>query len=144
MRASLFYWTRKMADIVKLKVVLDADNHPVTGPFSADSEVAAGQLNLANVSRNRTTMTGREVAAQVDETEYNALSDAKKSQFLALSSGDDIDPFGFAVNVVKDIFGAGSNTATVLGVARVETVSYATDQDLGFIWAGHVEAARAL
>lgn len=131
-----------MADIVKLKVVLDADNHPVTGPYSADSVVAAGQLNLENVSRNRTSMTGRQAAAEVDEAEYNALSDAKKSQFLALSSGDDIDPFGFAVNVIKDIFGAGSTTVTALAAARVETVSYATDRELGFIWPGEVTQAR--
>ena len=78
---------------------------------------------VENRNRNRTSMTGREVAAEVVEVEYTSLTAAKKAQFLALMASGDLDPFGLAVTVVKDIFGTGSITVSNLAVARIETIS---------------------
>ncbi len=125
-----------------LKTVLLV-GHPVTGAFNADSMLAADELNAINVSRDRTSMTGREVAAEIVDAAYDGLTAEQKSQVLSLVSSTDIDPFGFAANVVKDIFGPGSLTVSALGSARVETVSHAVAEGLGFVWPGHVEQARA-
>tara|TARA_Y100000310_G_C20702209_1_gene830960 strand:- start:6538 stop:6882 length:345 start_codon:yes stop_codon:yes gene_type:complete len=84
-----------------------------------DEQVLA-DLRAETRSRNRTSMSGREVAAGVINAAYNALTDAQKSQFLALVVSDDIDPFGMGANVIKDLFGAGSTTVTNLAAARVE------------------------
>lgn len=128
-------------DINALAVEL-AGEHPVTGPYDADNATAAEQLNAVNRTHNRTSMTGREVAAEIVDAEYDELSDAKKSHILSLSSGDDIDPFGFAANVVKDVFGADSDTVAALAAVRVETVSRAVELRLGTVYPGHVENAR--
>ncbi len=102
---------------------------------------AAADLNTPRIARNRTSMSGREVAAGIDNGEYDALSDVRKSQVLALIASDNIDPFGFAANVVKDIFGAGT-TLTNLAAARVEQISRATELGLSTVKVGHVEEAR--
>jgi predicted TIM-barrel enzyme len=118
--------------------------HPETGAYDADNQIAADQINAVNVERNKTSMTGREMAANIVDAEYDILSDTKKSQVLALTGANDIDPFGFVANVLKDVFDIGSVTITNLQAARVETVSQATVLGLGFVYEGHIEAARAL
>lgn len=129
-------------NITRLKEVLAVD-HPVTGAWSANNETAASELNAVNVIRPRLNMTGREVSSHVVDAEYDNLSDAKKAQILALTAHDTLDPFGFAANVVKDIFSAGSGTLTALAAARTETVSQATAEGLGLVRPGNVSEARA-
>lgn len=82
---------------------------------------ASGRVE--NRSRNRISMSGREIASEVVDSEYNALSDIKKTQFLSLMASEDLDPFGLGANVIKDIFGVGSTTRSNLAVARVESIS---------------------
>ncbi len=120
--------------------------NPGPGPMS-DQE-ATDVLNTIHPApntrtRNRTSMTGRQVKSEVVDAEYDALTADKKAQFLALTSSDDLDPFGFAENIVKDIFGAGSVTRSALALARVENISRATELSLGLVRVGHVEFARA-
>lgn len=129
-------------DIAALKAELLA-GHPDTGAYNANDALAAAELNVVNRNRNRTSMSGREVAAEIVDADYDGLTEEKKSQVLALTSGSDIDPFGFAANVVKDIFGDGSATVTALAAARVETVSRATEIGIGLVKVGYVEQARA-
>lgn len=80
-------------------------------------------LNAVNRTRNFTTMTGRQVKAAVDISNYNALSDAKKQRFIELTTSDDLDLFGTDRDVLIDIFGGGSATVSNLVTARVETIS---------------------
>lgn len=80
-------------------------------------------INAADLPRNRTSMTGREVKAAVDVTEYKALSDAKKQMLLELVKRDDLDLFGIDKDILLDIFGSGSTTGTNLVTARVEMIS---------------------
>jgi len=126
-------------EVLKAELV---SGHPVTGAYDADDQVAADQINVVNIVRNKTSMSGRQIADNVDNAEYDALTDVKKAQLLALTGAADIDPFGFVANVIKDIFGS-STTLSALAVARVETVSQATVLGLGFIYPGHIEIARA-
>jgi len=118
-------------------------NDPIVRGYAGmtDAQVVV-DINLANRSRNRTTMTGREVAAEVVNTAYDALTDAKKEQFLSLIASDDLDPFGLGANVIKDIFGGGSATVSALAAARVEAVSRAVELKLGNVREGTVTRAR--
>ena len=118
--------------------------HPITAAYDADSTIAATQINLANVTRNRTTMSGRQIADEIVDAEYDTLTSDQKIQILSLVSSSDIDPWGFAANVIKDVFGVGSVTVSALAVARIETVSQATFVRLGWVKPGHIEQARAL
>ena len=80
-------------------------NDPLTRGYSGMTvQQIVDDLNTSYRTRNRTTMTGREVANEVVNSEYDALTDTQKSQFLALIASEDLDPFGLAANVVKDIF----------------------------------------
>lgn len=126
-----------------LKAELDG-SHPVTGAYSADAKEAAAQLNAVNVSRNRTSMSGREVADNIFDTDYDALTEDKKTKVLALIASDSLNPFGFAANVVKNIFGADSDTLTALALTRVETISRAVELGFGKVSPGQVIEARRL
>jgi len=92
-------------------------------------------------------MTGAEILAATDSTEYAGLSDAKKAQYLSFTSGNDtIDPAagGIAQEIIVDIFGAGSVTVTTLALLRQETISRAEELGLGFVIIGDIQNARAL
>lgn len=130
-------------DYQKLKTELDAP-HPVTGTYNANNQFAADQINVKNRTRNRTTATGRQVANEVVDPEYDALTDPQKSQFLSLVASEDLDPFGLAANVVKDIFGVGSTTVSNLQTFRVESISRATELDFPAIEEKDIRAARNL
>ena len=119
--------------------------NPGPGPMS-DQE-ATDVLNTIHPApdtrtRNRTSMSGRQVRAEVVDAEYDALTAEKKSQFLALTASGDLDPFGLGANVIKDIFGGGSATLTALQAARVESITRAQELGLGIVKPGHVEEAR--
>ena len=129
-------------DITALAAELTTDELLRGYAAMTDQEAADSLNDTIDRDRNRTTMTGREVAAEIDDAEYDALTDVKKAQILSLTSGDDIDPFGFGAFVTKDVFGVGSNTVAALAAARVETVSRADELSLGVVYAGHVENAR--
>lgn len=121
--------------------------HPVSGAYNADDQLAADQINALDVTRIRSNMTGAEILAATDSTEYAALTDAAKAQFLSFTSGNEnIDPAagGIAQEIIVDIFGGGSTTVTTLGLLRQESISRATELDFGFVIIGDIQNARAL
>lgn len=130
-----------MSNIDTIKTEIDTD--PLARGYSGmtDQQVA-DDLNTVYRQRNRTSMSGREVADEIVDAEYDALSDAKKAQLLSLGASDSIDPFGFGANVIKDIFTAGSTTVSNLAAARVETISRAEELGIGTVKTGWVEEAR--
>jgi hypothetical protein len=84
-----------------------------------------------SVNRNKTSLSGDELFNAADTGEQNALTDAQKSQWLALCGRDSIDPFGAAnVALVVQLFGGGSATVTALNVLRVESVTRLVANDL--------------
>jgi hypothetical protein len=109
-----------------------------------DADTAAS-LNAADRARLRTSMSGDEVRHQTDTTEFAALSDAKKSQWLAFCGGTTIDPTN-AVDIafVQYVFGSGSATVANLNAARQETVSRAVELGLGVLAPGDITRARAI
>lgn len=118
-------------------------NDPLVRGYSGmTTQQLVDSLNTKNRSRNRTGMTGREVANEVVNSEYDALTDTKKNQFLSLIASEDLDPFGLAANVVKDVFGTGSTTVADLATARVETISRAEELGIGKATFGPVDDAR--
>ena len=83
------------------------------------------------------------MSGAIDESEYITLTEGKKSAIRELTRVDDLNPFGFAEIVVKDVFGSGA-TLTALAALRVKGVSRANELGYpGEVKVGHVEMARA-
>ena len=122
-----------------------AAGHPSTGVYSADAQTAANEINAANITRIKASMTGEEVFQATVMSEYKALGADKKAQWLAFTNRDSINPEagGRAQEIVVDIFGAGSQTVAALAAARNETVSRATVLGLGRVRAGDIIVARS-
>lgn len=133
----------KPAQLVTLRAFLDANS----GTYGAlDDQTAAETLNAQTESRVRATMSGGELFENTDATEFSALADADKSQWLALCAIDSINPAnsGPAAAIATQIFGGGSTTLTALAAARTESLSPAATQGLPRVRANDVIHARAL
>jgi len=101
---------------------------PLSRGYSAMNDVQLlASLNAKNISRNRTSMSRREIADTIPSGLYVALNDVKKSQLLSFlgveSETGDLNPFGFAMTVIQDVFGPASAAVTALTTARVESIS---------------------
>ncbi len=124
---------------------------PPRGYSTMSDQEAADDLNTKYRSRNRTSMSGDEVAQQAVSTAYDALDDGSanntadvKSHWLALCARESVDPFATAnVQLVISIFGAGSQTVLNLQAARIEAISRAVELEIRSpVRASHVLAAR--
>ena len=138
-----------MTDILKDELAID----PLTRGYSTmTDEEAADDLNTSYRSRNRTSMSGDEIAQQADPTEFNALDDGSQNNtadiqghWLALCGRETIDPFATAnVELVKAIFGTGSTTVVNLQAARIENITRAQELGIVFVKTGHVNVARTV
>jgi len=121
-----------MPDLDVLKAELIA-GHPITGPYNADDNIAADELNAVNRTQNRVIMTGSEVFNAVVKAEFNALSAADQQLVWNILHLGELNPFGLESDIFIDIFGVGSATIAALQTLRKENVSRAVE--LGF---GHV------
>ena len=129
--------------IARLKVELAA-GHPVTGPYNADHELAADQINAVDRTRTKASMTGDELFGATVATEYAALTDHRQQQWLAFCARATIDPGGAAnVAFVKHIFTAAAVTVSALATLRTVAISRADELGLQRIRAGTVAEARA-
>jgi len=118
----------------------------VAGPDDEAVNLAlAAELNLADIARNKATMTRQEVLDAVDDAELLAIVDAVDiANIWGVLASDAIDPFGLAQQVFVGAFGGASQTITDLATARAELISRATELSLGFVKPGHVQMARNL
>lgn len=107
-------------------------------------EQAAADLNTVYRQRNRTTMTGSELWENTDSTELDALTDTQRSQWISFCGIDSHDPFGMSASFGVSIFGGGSQTASNIGAARVESISRATELVGADVRVGDVQFARTL
>ena len=136
-----------MADVLKDEL---ANDPLVRGYAFMTDEEAAADLNTSYRSRDRTSMSGDEIAQAADPTEFNALDDGSanntpdtKGHWLALCGRSEIDPFSPAnVQLVIAIFGAGSVSVANLNAARVESITRAVELGLRFVKTGHVQDVR--
>lgn len=130
-------------DLDALKAEIDSD--PLTRGYAGmDDAAVAASLNTADRSRNKTSVSGSDVFAQIDATEFNAKTADQKRDVLQLCAIDSLDPFGVGADIIVDVFGGGSTTVTTLAAFRVETISRAEELGLGVVATGHVEEARRL
>lgn len=132
------------AQLVALAAELTTSTHPITAVYNVDNILAAAELNDNNITQIRAQMTGQEIREAADPTEYSALTDIKKDQWLSYCSGSVMDPKagGIDQQIVVDIFGGGSVTVTTLSTLRNETVSQSTLLGFGTVHEGHVAEAR--
>lgn len=128
-------------DIAVLKAEL-LGSHPGTGPYSADAEVAAGQLNTVNRFLNKTEMTATEVFNAIDETELNSLTSSNEQRIWNILSMGVLNPFGLEATIFISVFGDPSATITALKAARKISVSRAMEIGIGFVRPGNVTEAR--
>lgn len=132
-----------MIDIPVLTNEIDTD--PLGRGYStmSDAEVVV-DMYIEYRTRNRTSMSGSELWDATDPTEYDALSDAGKGQWLSLCGIESHDPFGVSTQIVVSLFGGGSTTVTALQTARIENISRVVDLELtGVLREGHVAMARS-
>ena len=113
---------------------------------------AVDDLNTSYRTRNRTSMTGDEIAQAADPTEYDGLDSGAanntadiRSHWLALCGRETIDPFATAnVQLVISIFGVGSVSVSNLNAARVESITRAVELGIRSpVRLNHVIAARS-
>jgi hypothetical protein len=104
---------------------------------------AADDLNLLNRSRNKVTMEAHEVFNSIDQTEFNALTEADKLRIFDVLHMGAVNPFGLEAAIFVDVFGGGSTTITALQAARVENISRATELGLANVREGTVNSARS-
>lgn len=134
-----------MADIAALKAEIDAD--PLTRGYAGmDDAAVAASLMAKDRAKPRTSMSGRKVRSYITNADYDGITDPeKKTQLLTLLSSDDLNPFGFAANVIKDIL-PNTGSLAALAVARdgVDGQSRAEELSLGTISEGAVIHARSL
>ena len=113
--------------------------------YSSMTDIEATiDLNILNIIRIKSSMTGNQLLESQDSTEFIALSDGKKSQWLALCGLDLIDPQGQVIEIVKDIWGIGSVTISNLSTNRNETISRGMELGLGLIRERDIRFARSL
>ena len=120
-------------------------NDPLTRNYTAmTNQQVVDSLNAVDRTRNRASMTGKEVKDRIDVTEWDARTDAQKQIILALCNRDDLDPFGIDAQIFQDAMAGATNTLAALTSYRVEDISRA--QEIGFangINISAVEAARS-
>lgn len=108
---------------------------------------AADNLNVADRTVNRSTLSGSEIFEAIDLTEWKGLSaDAQARVRTVLELGDSIQvgPTTKARAFLLDAFGAGTTTRTNLVALVQQTVSRADELGLGFVRPGDVQFARTL
>ena len=115
--------------------------------YSAMTDAAAAaDLNVVDISQVKSSMSGSDIWAATDSTEYIALTDAKKARWLSFCAIDSHDPSvgGLAQLFVVNMFGGGSTTVTTLGTLRTDTISRAAELGLKSPNADHIAYARSL
>lgn len=114
--------------------------YPVSDQEAADliNSLATGR------TRNRVSITGDEVFSNIEnKAAWDALTADQRREFLLLCARDVLDPFSIAnVDSVKSIFGNTSVTVSNLAAARIETISRATELELGVVKSRDVGYAR--
>jgi len=109
---------------LKSEVLTDPLNRGYSG--MSDQEIV-DDLNTQYRTQNLTTISSSLLISATNATEYTALTDVKKSQWLSLCAIPNLDPFGPAVNIAINIWGAGSQTISNLQNIRTNNISRAME-----------------
>ena len=128
-------------DYIALKAEIDTDSL-VRGYSGMTDQQVADDLNTVYRTRNRTSMTGKEVKDRIDVTEWDARTDAQKQIILAMCNRDDLDPFGIDQQIFTDAMAGATNTIADLAAYRVEDVSRADELGIGLVTVAAIESSR--
>ncbi|NBT31821.1 MAG: hypothetical protein EBT13_07945 [Rhodobacteraceae bacterium] len=130
-------------DIAALAAELTA-GHPSTGAYAADPQLAADQINAANQTRIKATISGSELFKATNKAEFAALPSAKQSAWRETCAIQEHDPAqgGITEATVLDIFPTQGATVAALAAARQETVSRAEVLGFGRVVAADIQRAR--
>lgn len=137
-----------MANLVRIQAIRDElDTDPlVRGYAGMTNQQASDSLNAVDQVRIRSSISGSEIFKATNSTEFDALTDAQRAEWLRLCAIDEINPSNAtpAAAIVARLFGGGSTTIGNLAALRNETVSRATVIGVGTVNIGDVENARSL
>ena len=120
--------------------------HSITGAYNADDQLAADEMNLANIEVDTTT-TGPIAASVTDAGEFNALSTADQQAWLTLCSWDVVDfNNGIAVATAQGMWAGvpGDITRPLLLALRTHLVGASTVIGVGSVNLGDIQNARGL
>ena len=106
--------------------------HPVTGAYDANDQLAADELNLANITVTNIA-TGKDCDAATDITEFNLLSDAERSQWIQLCGWDTVDMNGgVALATAQGIWAGAAGTITRPALIALQDKLVSRWSQLGF------------
>lgn len=138
----------KFAEIQTHLDVAGANPYGVTGDVGddwagTDFQAIADVLNTKDISQHKESVSGAEVWGRVDYSEFATLTDAEKSQVLALCAIESVDPYGPGADLIVDVFGGGvgPNTIAALAAYRDELISIADQNGWGTVSAGDILSA---
>ncbi len=133
-----------MADVLKDELVNDLLGR---GYSTMSDQEAAEDLNSIypapdTRTRNRTLMSASEVYNAIDQANWTSLSATEQQEVWDILHMGEVNPFGREAVRFTAIFGGGSTTITALKAARVESITRATELELGEVKSRHVGYAR--
>lgn len=115
----------------------------VRGYSGMTQQQVADDLNTVYRTRNRASVTGKEVKDRITSADWASRSDAQKAQLLALVARDDLDPFGIDADIfIEAMTGHLETTVADLNTYRVENVSRAEELGLGVVTATAVNSSE--
>jgi hypothetical protein len=141
-----------MADLIRIQAIKDElDTDPLGRGYSGMTAVqAADNMNDVDSPNTRTrvksSVSGAGAFQVTDSTEFDALTEGERAEWLSLCAITDVDPANGtpAVGVATRLFGGGSNTVIALNAFRDEIVSRGQELGFGTVVSGDIENARAL
>lgn len=142
-----------MIDLNALQTELTTDPQGLgytVSPSPPDLESAAladtALLNAKNIASVKAEISGSEVFKATNSAEFDNLTDAQRSEWLALCAIDSLDPANGtpAAATATRIFGGGSVTITNLQSLRNENISRAQQLFGQDVVPGDVQKARLL
>jgi hypothetical protein len=133
-----------MSNIQTIKTEIDGD--PLTRGYAGmTDEAVAIDMNTVYRTRNLSSISGDQIFAATDGTEFSGLTDHKQAIWVAFCGRSEIDPFGGSnVALVQWVFGGGSTTISNLSALRTENVSRGQELGVGTVRPGDVAQARLL
>ncbi len=136
-----------MSDVLKDELTLDPLSRGYVG---MTDQAAADDLNSIypapdTRTRNRTSLSGSEVANAIDVAEFISLTNSQEQEIWNWLHLGTLNPFGIEATRFMVIFGGGSTTIAALLAIRLESITRA--QELPGVRSpvkvGHVQVARS-
>lgn len=129
--------------------IAQAANQPLCDEISLDPlargyssmtpEQVAADINTAYRTRFLTQVEGAALFEGISGADWVALSEGNRDRVLMILGLGSLDPQGNVRTLLISIFGAGSQTISNMAAIATETVSRATELNLGLVRTGNVQ-----